>query len=174
MVLSLSYQSIMDNTEATKHSHLLLGSFLPAIRISMRIPVIQGSVQRFDQFIKGLKAPALEGQGTQLFPPRLNQVQPTSIFRDELNLNLGPGGQSQLSLATGMDVLSAPSHPRQITRTPAGGATYAWITPPFFPRTRERVSQLRGTNSAGASTRILLHPSRSKWLSPKDGLRGAP
>src|ERR671919_2022699 len=40
---------------------------------------------------------------------------------------------------------------------------------PFFPRTGSHGAGLPGTNSAGASTPILLSPARSRWWSPKDG-----
>src|SRR5918994_319750 len=45
---------------------------------------------------------------------------------------------------------------------------------PFFPQTVGHGAGLHGTNSAGASTPILLPPARSRWWSPKDGCPHAP
>jgi len=54
----------------------------------MSIPVIQCCLQGFAQFIQRFETPALERQGAYLLPPRLNQVQPAGVLRNELNLNL--------------------------------------------------------------------------------------
>ena len=68
----------------------------------MSIPIVHSAVQSLCQFVQRLKAPALESQGAQLFEPRLNQVQPASVFRNELDLNLRPSGQSQSRLLAEM------------------------------------------------------------------------
>jgi len=66
----------------------------------MLVPVIQTSIQRLGQFVQVLKTVSLQSQGAQLLPPRLDQVQPTSILGNELQLHFRPGGQSQLDLPT--------------------------------------------------------------------------
>jgi len=93
----------MGDTEATQDGHLLLRFLLPVIGMSMNIPVIQNGIQSLGQLIQPFEGLSLEGQGAQLFPPWLNQVQPASVLGDELNLDLGPGRQSKSGLTTGMD-----------------------------------------------------------------------
>jgi hypothetical protein len=88
VVFSLSFRIIWDNAEAAQYDHLLLWPFLPVIRMPMSIPVIQCCLQGFAQFIQRFETPALERQGAYLLPPRLNQVQPAGVLRNELNLNL--------------------------------------------------------------------------------------
>jgi hypothetical protein len=39
----------------------------------------------------------------QLLPPRFNQVQPTSVLEQKLDLDLEPGSQRQSDFPTGMD-----------------------------------------------------------------------
>lgn len=69
----------------------------------MQIPVRQRFIQRLGQFVEGFKPAALERQGTQLLPPGFNQVQPTGVLRDELDLNFRPGGQSEFDLLAGVN-----------------------------------------------------------------------
>ena len=69
----------------------------------MRIPILQSLVQRLGQFVKGFKPTSFESQRAELFPPRFDQVQPTGVLRDELNLNFWLGCQDDLHLFTGMD-----------------------------------------------------------------------
>jgi len=69
----------------------------------MSVPVIQSLIQNQGQLIQVFKALTFEGQGTQLLPPGFNQVQPTSIFGNELQLNLRPGCQRQFHLSTGVN-----------------------------------------------------------------------
>jgi hypothetical protein len=76
--------------------------------MTMLVPVIQTTIQRLGQFVQGLKAMPFECQRTQLLLPRLDQVQPTSILGDELQLHFRPGSQSQLDLAANVDGQSYP------------------------------------------------------------------
>ena len=69
----------------------------------MIIPINKSFLQRLYQFISRLKATALERQRTKLFPPRLNQVQPTSILGQEQNLQFGPSRQGQSGLSSLMN-----------------------------------------------------------------------
>jgi hypothetical protein len=71
--------------------------------MTMLVPVIQTAIQSLGQLIEGLKVMSLQGQRTQLLPPRLDQVQPTSIFGNELQLHFWPGSQSQFDLVADMD-----------------------------------------------------------------------
>lgn len=51
----------------------------------MSIPIGQASAQSGRQFNDRFDTMAFAGQGAQLFLPRLNQVQPTRILRNELD-----------------------------------------------------------------------------------------
>ena len=82
---------------------MLLRFFTPMIRMSMQIPVLQSFVQRLGQLVKRLKPASLESQRAELLPPGFDQVQPTGVLRDELNLNFRPSRQGQPHLFTGMD-----------------------------------------------------------------------
>jgi fructose-1-phosphate kinase PfkB-like protein len=63
MVFSLSFLIIWDNAEAAQYDHLLLWSFLPAVRMPMSIPVSQRCLQGFGQLIQRFETPALKRQG---------------------------------------------------------------------------------------------------------------
>ena len=69
----------------------------------MGIPIIDRCIQGQGQLVRGLKPAPFQCQGAQLLPPRLNQVQPTGVFGDELQLHFGPGGKGQFSLFADMD-----------------------------------------------------------------------
>jgi hypothetical protein len=69
----------------------------------MIIPINKSLMQRIYQFISRFKATAFERQRTKLFPPRLNQVQPTSILGNELYPQFGPSSQRQSGLSTLMN-----------------------------------------------------------------------
>src|SRR6187431_259376 len=66
------------------------------------IPVINACQQRLSQLVDIRKAPSIEGQRTQLLPPRLNQIEPRRILGNELNLNFGPSEQGSLDIFTMM------------------------------------------------------------------------
>src|SRR5918996_241984 len=87
---------------AQEYLGLLLGHFLPAIRSFMVVPVSQGLLQGGSQLVWGLKPAALQGQGGQLLPPGLDEVQLAGILGDELDLKLRPGQQPQLNLPAGV------------------------------------------------------------------------
>ena len=70
--------------------------------MAMLIPVIEGTIQGVGQLIQVLETPPLQRQRTKLLPPRLNQVQPTSVLGDELQLHFRPGSQGQFGLLTDM------------------------------------------------------------------------
>ena len=70
--------------------------------MSMIIPINKSFLQRLYQFISRLKAAALECQRSKLFPPRLNQIQPTSVLGQEQNLQFGPSRQCQSGLSAFM------------------------------------------------------------------------
>jgi hypothetical protein len=62
----------------------------------IRYQLVQ-SQRRFIQVFKGF---AFEVQGMQLLPPRLDQVEPAGIIRDETKLDFWPSRrQSELHLA---------------------------------------------------------------------------
>lgn len=63
VVFSLSFLIIWDNAEAAQYDHLLLWSFLPAVRMPMSIPVSQRCLQGFGQLIQRFETPALKRQG---------------------------------------------------------------------------------------------------------------
>ena len=69
----------------------------------MSVPVVHRHIQGLGQLVQGLESAALESQRAQLLPPRLDQVQPAGVLRDELNLNFRPSSQREPGLATGMD-----------------------------------------------------------------------
>src|ERR671919_841407 len=87
---------------AQEYLGLLLGPLLPVIRPFMVIPVSQGLLQGGSQLVWGLKPAAPQGQGAQLLPPGLHEVQPAGILGDELDLKLRPGQQPQLNLPAGV------------------------------------------------------------------------
>jgi hypothetical protein len=82
-------------TEATQN---MLGPnfwyFVPNVRMPVSVPILKAVIKGIDELISVLKPTSLEGQGFELFPPRFNQVEPTSIFRDKLNSDFRPGDQS--------------------------------------------------------------------------------
>ena len=69
----------------------------------MCIPVLQGLVECGGQFIQVFEAPSFERQRTQLLPPRLDQVQPASILRDEQDLDFRPSRQGEFDLSADMN-----------------------------------------------------------------------
>ncbi len=82
---------------------MILRSFFPAIRMTMFVPVIHTIIQGLGEFIQGFKAAPFQCQGSQLLPPRLDQVQPASIFGNKLQLHFWPGCQGQFDRSTDMD-----------------------------------------------------------------------
>ena len=71
---------------------------VPSVRMSMSIPILKAVAKGIDELINRLEPSSLEGQGFELFPPRFNQVEPTSIFRDKLNSDFRPGDQSRSNI----------------------------------------------------------------------------
>lgn len=71
--------------------------------MAVLVPVIEGIIQDLSQLIQGLETPSFQRQRAKLLPPRLNQVQPTGIFGDELQLHFRPGSQSEFGLLADMD-----------------------------------------------------------------------
>jgi hypothetical protein len=55
------------------------------------IPVGNSTAKRLSQLLRGFKATPFEGQGTQLLPAGFNQIEPTGILGNELNLYFRPG-----------------------------------------------------------------------------------
>ena len=53
----------------------------PDKRMFMRVPVGRGRLDRLNDLLPGLKAPAFERQGTQNLPPRFDQIEVGRIGR---------------------------------------------------------------------------------------------
>jgi ABC-type uncharacterized transport system ATPase subunit len=64
------------DTQSTEESHLFLGLFLPGIRMTMRIPVIEGQVQIGNQLIDVLKALAFEARVIVMDEPTSSLTDP--------------------------------------------------------------------------------------------------
>src|SRR5712692_4444354 len=85
--------------------------------MAVLVPVIESIIQGLGQLIQVLETPSFQRQGAQLLPPGFNtctgrkcrcQVQPESVFGNELQLHFRPGSEASLvCLLIGMDKLSS-------------------------------------------------------------------
>ena len=91
-----------NDAETVPELELLLGAFLPPMRMPMRLPVVQRAIQCIREFIDILRSSSLERQRAELLPLRFDQIQPAGVLGDELRLNLRPRRQCQLGLTTVM------------------------------------------------------------------------
>ncbi|MHA1858792.1 MAG: hypothetical protein ACTSUU_05025, partial [Candidatus Thorarchaeota archaeon] len=60
----------MTDAESAQQGDLLLWSLLPAVGVTMCIPIVECSIQGISQLIKRFKTTSLESQRPELFPPR--------------------------------------------------------------------------------------------------------
>ena len=77
----------------------------------MQVPVLDACGERSGQLDRRLETSAFAGQRIQLFPPRLNQVEPGRILGQKENLELRPSQQGRLHIPTGMRAFSEPEAP---------------------------------------------------------------
>jgi hypothetical protein len=88
--------------------------------MSVCIPVIDGLAKGLCELCQVLEAPPFEDLRTQLLRPRFNQIEPTGVLGQEVDLNFGPGQQGSFDITAMMNrqvVLNQqPAVGRELTR----------------------------------------------------------
>ncbi len=69
----------------------------------MGIPIIERLIQCQGQFVQVFKPATFQGQGTELLPPRFNQIEPAGILGDKLQLDFRPSCQSEFHRSAEVD-----------------------------------------------------------------------
>jgi hypothetical protein len=65
----------------------------------MSIPKFKGMDQNIEQLLRVLKLLAFQSKGSQLFPPGFNQIKPTGVLGNKLDLDFRPGQQSSFHIS---------------------------------------------------------------------------
>ena len=82
----------------------------------MLIPIVQGGDKSSGKLTHVLESTSFERQGTKLFPPWFDQVEPSCILRQELNLDLRPRQQSAFHISAFMDTQIVFNHKPSLRR----------------------------------------------------------